>query len=50
MRSRPVAALATRNASITASVPDAVKRTFSADGTSETICSAHSTSSGWAAP
>ena len=50
MRSRPVAALATRSASITASVPDAVNRTFSADGTIDAINSAHSTSSGCAAP
>src|SRR5207253_2163652 len=50
MYGRPVAARASLMDSIAASVPEAVKRTSSALGTREVISSAHSTSSGLAAP
>jgi hypothetical protein len=47
---RPVNARARRTAIIVASVPDDVKRTRSADGTSRWMARAHSTSRLWLAP
>jgi hypothetical protein len=47
---RPVNARASRTAISVASVPDAVKRTRSADGTRWEIASAQRTSRGWLAP
>ena len=48
--SRPVAARASRSASMVASVPDEVKRTRSTEGTAAAIRSAHSTSRRLPAP
>jgi hypothetical protein len=50
MRSRPVAARATRTALIAASVPELTNRTRSSDGISARTRSARSTSSGLGAP
>jgi hypothetical protein len=47
---RPVCARATRQASMSDSVPEFVKRTRSAHGTIDWIRSAHSTWSGWSLP
>jgi hypothetical protein len=46
---RPVKARARRSASSVASVPELVKRTRSADGTSRTTSSAQAISSSWQA-
>ena len=47
---RPVAVRASRAASIVASVPEATKRTFSAEGINSTTSAAHSTSRSCEAP
>ena len=47
---RPVAVRARRAASIVASVPEATKRTFSADGINSATSAAHSTSRACDAP
>jgi len=48
--SRPVNPRATRTALITASVPELTRRTFSAEGTADTIISANRTSASVLAP